>query len=148
MKKIQLHARLLAVAATIPLALVFSGCSVVDELAHKTRSASFDTAAELTAEWEGDAAWLPADATDIEIRESTTDTVAVILASSGDELDPALCTLVPRQSAPAYELEGSASAYDVDEVFACGEWAVMASETGWFGWNPNHPGEAQQSPTS
>ena len=147
MKKTPRHARLFAVLTAAPLALVLSGCSVVDEFAHKMRSASFDTAAELTTEWEGDAAWLPDDATDIEIRESTINKTAVVLASSGDKLDPALCSLVPRQSAPAYELEGSPSVYDVDEVFACGDWAVMASESGWFGWNPSHPDEARQSPT-
>lgn len=139
---------LAALAAAASLSVVLSGCSLVDELAHKMRSVSYDTAAELADEWEGDAPWLPADATGIRIQESTMNDTAVILASSSAELDTALCAVVPRRSAPAYQMEGAPNAYKADTVFACGVWAVVASDDGWFGWNPSHPEEQKQSPAS
>ncbi|GHD52915.1 hypothetical protein D9V29_12235 [Mycetocola manganoxydans] len=147
MNKTAHRARTFALLSTIPLALALTGCSVVDGFNPKEQSVSFDTAAEVTDRWKGDAAWLPADATAIEIRESTIDDTAVLLAASDAELDPELCAVVSRQSAPAYQVEGSPDPYKAGEVFACGTWTVMAAEDGWFGWNPNHPDEAQQSPT-
>ena len=147
MNKTSHPARYFALLIAVPLALVISGCSVLDEAAHKMRSVSFDTSAEVTDEWKGTAAWLPSDATDIEIRESTVNDTAVILATSDATLDPALCTVVPRQSAPAYQLDGAPSAYDATEALACGAWTVTATEDGWLGWTPNHPDEAKKSPT-
>lgn len=146
MYKTSHHARSLALLVAVPVAFVLSGCSVVDQVAHKMRTVSFGTAAELTDKWKGNASWLPSDATDIEIRESTVNDTAVIFATSDATLDPELCTVVPRQSAPAYQLDGAPSAYAASEVFACGEWTVMTAEDGWLGWTPNHPDEAKQSP--
>ncbi|GAA3214004.1 hypothetical protein [Microbacterium terregens] len=140
-------ARYFALLIAVPLAIALSGCSVVDEVAHKMKSVSFATAAEVSDEWKGDAAWLPSDATDIMIRESTVNDTAVILATSAAALDPELCSVVPRRSQPVYELDGAPSAYDATEAYACGQWTVMAAEDGWFGWTPNHPDEATQSPT-
>jgi hypothetical protein len=111
------------------------------------RSSSYESAALVADRWEGEAAWIPSDAADVEIRESTTDDTAVIALASGADLDPALCGVVTRQSAPAYQIEGTPSAYDASEVYACGNWAVMPTEDGWLGWTPNHPDEAKQSPT-
>jgi hypothetical protein len=141
------RSRSLAILIAVPLAIALSGCSVVDQVAYKMRSVSVDTAAEVKDEWKGEAAWLPSDATDIEIRESTDNDTAVILATSDATLDPELCTVVTRQSAPAYQVDGAPSAYDATEAFACGAWTVMATEGGWLGWTPNHPDEAKQSPT-
>ena len=148
MNKSSRRVRFSALFAAVPLAVVLSGCSVVDELAHKMRSVSYDTAAEVTAEWEGDAPWLPSDAIDISIRESTVNDTAVVLVTSDATLDPELCTDVPRQSAPAYQVDGAPSAYDASDAFACGAWTVMAAENGWLGWTPSHPDEEEQSPTS
>ena len=111
------------------------------------RSVSFDTAAEVEDEWTGEAAWLPSDATDIEIRESTINDTAVILATSDATLDPELCAAVPRQSAPAYHVDGGPNVYKATEAFACGAWTVMPAKDGWLGWTPGHPDEAKQSPT-
>lgn len=147
MNKTAHRARSFALLTAIPLALVLSGCSVVDEVAHKMRSASFDTAAELTDEWTGEAAWLPTDATDIEIRESTMNDTAVILATSAATLDPELCSPVSRQSGPSYQLDGAPDVYKTTDAFACGDWTVIAAKDGWLGWTPNHPDEAKQSPT-
>ena len=147
MTKTAHRARSFALLAVLPLAVVLSGCSVIDAAAHKMRSVSFDTATEVTDEWKGEATWLPSDATDIEIRESTINDTAVMLAASDATLDPELCVVVPRQSAPVYQLDGAPNVYKADEVFACGVWTVMAAEDGWLGWTPNHPDEAKQSPT-
>lgn len=137
-----------ALLVAIPLGMVLTGCSLIDGFNPKERSVSYDTAAEVTDQWKGDAPWLPADATDIEIRESTLDGTAVLLAASDANLDPELCASVPRQSAPAYRVDGSPDPYKAKEIFVCGTWAVMASDDGWFGWNPNHPDEAAQSPAA
>ena len=135
------------VALALPFAIALSGCSVIDEVAHKMRTEHFDTAAELGDDWEGDASWLPSDATDIRIRESTINDTAVLLATSDADLDPAVCTPVSRQSAPAYSMEDTPDVYAADRVYACGVWTVMASGDGWYGWNPSHPDEQAQSPT-
>ena len=100
MNKTPHRARYFAIFIAVPLAIVMSGCSMIDEAAHKMRSVSFETAAAATDEWKGTAAWLPSDATDIEIRESTVNATAVILATSDATLDPELCAVVTRQSAP------------------------------------------------
>ncbi|MET0843647.1 MAG: hypothetical protein ABWY23_07340 [Mycetocola sp.] len=136
-----------ALALALPLGIALSGCSVIDEVAHKMRTEHFDTAAELADDWQGDAPWLPSDATDIRIRESTINDTAVILATSGTDLDPAVCTPVSRQSAPAYSMDDAPDVYAADEVYACGVWTVMASDDGWYGWNPGHRDEQAQSPT-
>ena len=73
----------------------------------------------------------------IEIRESTINETA---------LDPELCRAIPRQSGPAYEVDGAPNACATTEAFAGGEWTVIAAEDGWFGWTPNHRDEAKQSP--
>lgn len=28
-------------------------------------------------------------------------------------------------------------AYDADTVFACGDWSVIPTGDGWYGWTPN-----------
>lgn len=134
------------VALALPFAIALSGCSVIDEVAHKMHTEHFDTAAELGDDWEGDASWLPSDATDIRIRESTINDTAALLATSDADLDPAVCTTVSRLSAPAYSMEDAPDVYGADQVYACGAWTVMASGDGWYGWNPSHPDEKAQSP--
>lgn len=130
-------------------ALALQGCAVVDEIAHKQRSATFPTAAALHEESGLDIAWMPADATDIRIVRSTlagASDASVLLTSPTDALDPEVCAEVDRQSAPNYAIEGAPSVYSESTVFACGDWSVVASSDGWFGWTPNNPGEATQSP--
>ena len=34
-----------------------------------------------------------------------------------------------------------------EHVFAGGTWSVVPTDAGWFGWTPNHPDEAAQSPS-
>ena len=132
---------LLLAALALPAFAALTGCSVFDELAHKQRSIQFDDAASAGADWGRDAPWLPGDATDIRIVESTTADDAVLLADSASGLDRALCSAVARQSAPAYEIEGAPDAYSATDIMVCGEWAIIPSESGWYAWTPTAPGE-------
>ncbi|MFB4349675.1 hypothetical protein [Microbacterium sp. CR_7] len=137
-----------AVGLLASVALTASGCAVVDGLVHKQKSAEYTDAAAFAADGDLDAPWLPADGTQIRVTRSTQADDAVLAAESGEELDPAVCAEVPRQSAPAYTLDDTVDVYDLDTVFACGDWTVAKTSDGWLGWTPNHPDEAAQSPTS
>lgn len=134
---------LLLTTLALPAVAALTGCSVLDDLAYKQRSIQFDDAASASADWGRDAPWVPGDATDIRIVESTNADDAVLLADSASGLDPALCSAVARQSGPAYEIEGAPDAYSAADVMVCGEWAVIPSESGWYAWTPLAPGERQ-----
>lgn len=139
----------LALATTGMLAFgsLLAGCAVIDQVAYKRQSATFDTRTAL-ADSGVDAPWVPGDAGDIRVTRTTQpDAVdAAVLLTSTQALDPEMCVEVPRQSAPSYPLEDAPDAYEADTVFACGTWSVIPSADGWFGWTPNNPGEAEQSP--
>jgi hypothetical protein len=143
---------LLVAAGLVGAVVALPGCSVIDELLYHQKSMSFDSVDQLRADGDLDAAWVPADASDIRIVESTrpeADNAAVLLTSDL-ALDPDLCVEVERQSAPSYSIEGAPDPYDAKtvNVFACGPWSVIPAEGGWFGWTPNHPNEQAQSPSS
>lgn len=137
-----------ALAAVVPAALLLSGCSLVDEVLHHERSVEFATAADLTTEWSGSAPWVPDDATDIRIREKTEGDVVTILLTSVADLDTSLCAEVERRSAPVFAVEGAPDVFKLDEVWACGDWAVVPADGGWFGWTPSHPDEQAASPSA
>ncbi|MBT2484693.1 MULTISPECIES: hypothetical protein [unclassified Microbacterium] len=140
-----------ALAVTGLLAIVSltaSGCSVVDELAHHKKSSEFADAASLEADGDLEVAWLPRDSSGIRVVQSTqADDAAVAVVSEGS-LPSAMCIEVPRQSAPPYVIDDTVDVYGVSSVFACGEWTVAETPTGWLGWTPNHPDEKAQSPAS
>ncbi|GAA3214343.1 hypothetical protein [Microbacterium terregens] len=136
-------------AGLVAATLALQGCAVVDELVYKQRSSAFPTAEAAREAWDLDAAWVPADAKDVRVVESTVAGAsdAVLLVSSDTALDPALCAEVIRQSGAGYTIDGAPDAYRADTVFACGPWSVIPSDEGWFGWTPNHPNELAQSPS-
>ena len=136
-----------ALATVIPAAVVLSGCATIDEFVHNERSWEFAGASELATGWGGHADWVPDDAGDIRIRESTSGDVAALVLVSDSALDPALCAQVERLSGPAFEVEGTPDPFRVADAFACADWTVIATDDGWFGWTPNHPDEAAQSPS-
>lgn len=136
-------------AVLLPAALLATGCSsIIDQLVYKQQTLSFEDAAALGKGWDRAPSWIPEDATAISGTASTQAPDAAILLKSDEELDPAICTVVPRQSAPIYALKDAPAVYEMDEVHACGAWSVVATEDGWLGWTPNHPDEAAASPAS
>lgn len=139
--------RIAAVAAAGLAALALPGCAVIDELAYHQRSSSYEEPAAAPESSPAHAAWVPDDARSIRITETTQPDAAnaVVMVTSSSALDPEVCTEVDRQSAPSYTLDGAPDVYKADTVFACGEWSVVATEDGWFGWTPNHPDEQAQS---
>ncbi len=128
------------------VASALPACSAMDEVAHKVRSEHFTSTKQLAAKWDGTATWVPTDGTDIRVRESTVARDAVILVTSEAALDPVLCPVVDRQSAPEYNIDGAPDAYTAKNVYACGAWSVIRAKGGWLGWTPNHPHEQEQSP--
>ncbi|MFP7834286.1 hypothetical protein [Marisediminicola sp. LYQ134] len=138
---------LASLVLTVPVVLTLSGCSAFNEVVYREASSEYADAPALNAEWDGDAPWVPRDATDIRVAQSTRAADATILLSSGLELDPELCAEVPRQSSPTMSVDDAPDVFAMDTVFACGEWTVGQTPTGWLGWTPAHPDETEQSPS-
>jgi hypothetical protein len=136
----------LALSATAAAALALSGCGSLESVVHRESSSTYDDAAQLASDWGKTAPWLPVDASDISIRESTQGDPASLVAVSGSALDPAQCAEVDRQSAPTFALDGAPDVYSFDRVWACGDWAVVPTDDGWYGWTPNDPDEKAASP--
>ncbi|MFS0853919.1 hypothetical protein [Microbacterium sp. 179-I 3D4 NHS] len=139
-----MNARTALAAPALVLAgmLSLTGCSAYESLVHKQATSTFDDAEAFAAGAEVDADWVPADATEITVRTSTVEKAAdaVILLTSTSAL-PNDCAEVERQSAPAWALENAPDPYEAAMVFACGDWSVMATGSGWYGWTPNSDGE-------
>jgi hypothetical protein len=137
--------------AIVPLALIaaisvvsLAGCASIKDQLQNESSVEFATATEVATEWDKTAPWLPEDATDIQIRQSAEGDPAVLLSTSDAALDPSLCVETERKSAPTFTEDWSPDSY-VDTIFACGDWAVIPTDTGWYGWTPNHPDEKAAS---
>lgn len=141
----------LALLAAVSIAaLALPACSVVEEVAYQRHASTFDDAGALRDAGGLDPAWIPADATSLQVLESTRDGAAdaSVLLDSDAELDSAICAPVDRQSAPSLGIEGAPDVYAIDSAYACGEWTVTATDSGWYGWTPGHPDEAAQSPAT
>lgn len=79
-----------------------------------------------------------ADTSAITERTSTIEKApdAVILLTSSSSLSDE-CTEVERSSAPSWVLDDAPDAYKAKTVLACGDWSVIPTDDGWFGWTPN-----------
>ncbi|HWL78595.1 hypothetical protein [Microbacterium sp.] len=146
-KRLSISTRISALALAGAAAFALSGCAVIDELAYHQRSSSYEDLAATPESSPAHAAWVPDDARSIRITESTRPDAAnaAMLLTSSSSLDPDVCTEVDRKSGPSYGIDGAPDVYRIDTVYACGEWSVVPSEHGWFGWTPNHPDERAQS---
>lgn len=139
--------RAAALPAVILLLLMpLVGCAAVVDALRGEAAGEFATRDDLVADWDKDAPWLPADATAIVTHESTEGAPASLRAVSSAALNPALCVEVERESAPTFALAGTPDVYKIDRVHACGDWSVVATDDGWYGWTPNDPDERVQSP--
>ena len=127
--------------------LLLTGCSDLVEEWTGEVSREFGSAAELADDWNRPVSWLPEDATRIRLHHSLEGSEAVLGAISATALDPAVCAETARQSGPAYTREWSPWAY-LDRAWACGEWTVIATDDGWYGWTPSGPDEMAASPSS
>jgi hypothetical protein len=142
--------RTLPIAAVALLALSLTGCSAVTDLIHNETESEFEDRAAFAEEWHGAdaAAWLPGDAEQIHVRESTAGDTAIIAFSSGSPLNPTKCAETDRLSGPSFTDDWAPEKVYVDRVFACGDWAVMPTADGWYGWTPSAPGEQEVAPAS
>jgi len=125
-------------------ALALTGCTSIKEGLQNESSSKFDSTAELVAGWDKTAPWLPSDSVGIRIKETANGDPAVLRATSASQLDPSLCVETERRSAAIFTEEWSADSY-VETVLACGDWAVVPTDDGWYGWTPNHPDEKAAS---
>jgi len=132
--------RILGIAVAASLGLALSGCVLADVL-QKEMASSYGSTDALDEQWGKSAPWLPADSADIEVRESTRSEHAVLQATTEAGLDPASCTLTERESLWTYSVDWAPQTLP-DEVWACGDWAVVETDDGYFGWTPNSDGEA------
>lgn len=141
--------RILPIAAAALLAVSLTGCSAVTDLMHKEAASDFDDLADFESDWPraASAAWVPDDAEQIHVRESTAGDPAIIGFQSGSLLDPTECVETTRLSGPVFAADWAPEDVYVDDVFACGDWAVMATDDGWFGWTPSAPGEQEVAPS-
>jgi hypothetical protein len=133
-----------ALIAALSIAAL-TGCASIQGALQKESAVEFDTAADVADEWDKSAPWLPEDATDIRIHQASQGDPAVLLSTSNAELDPSLCVEVERQSAATFTEDWAPDSYAADNVFACGDWAVIPTANGWYGWTPNHPDEKAAS---
>jgi hypothetical protein len=141
------HTRGASVAlATAVAASLLTGCSSIQQTLQHESTGAYADAAALTEGWDKTAPWLPDDATDISVHESTQGEPASLLARSDSDLDTSQCTQVDRQSAPTFAIDGAPDIFTIDRVFACGDWAVVTTDDGWYGWTPNDPDEKAASP--
>ena len=136
-------------AILLPAALLAAGCSsVIDVVVHHQQDLTFEDRAAMKEGWNRFEEWVPADATHIIGTAGTDGPHAAIMFRSEEDLDPAVCAEVPRRSAPVYALKDAPAVYEMDKVFACGDWSVVRTDDGWLGWTPNAPDEAAESPAS
>lgn len=136
----------LALAATTAVALSLTGCTSIQQMLQHESTGTFADTETLVADWDKTAPWLPADATDISVHESTDGDPASLVATSDAALDLSQCAEVDRQSAPTFAIDGTPNIYKIDTVYACGDWAVVPTDDGWYGWTPNDPDEKAASP--
>lgn len=133
----------------LPLAILpLTGCSAIMDVVHSESESHFDDGAALFdsgALSTSDAPWLPTDASDITLRESTksdvTETAVIGFTSESALVD---CQLTDRLSLPPYNVEwGPKDTHIVAEtiVQSCGDWVFIPTDDGWFGWTPSAPGE-------
>jgi len=118
--------------------LLLGGCAAVDDLLHKQSTRTFDDAGAFRADSPVDADWVPDDATALTLRTSTiedADDAVLLLTSSGTLPDD--CVKAERTSAPTLMFDDGPAAYEAKTVLVCGDWSVIPSDDGWFGWTPN-----------
>lgn len=133
----------LAVPALVVIGMIgLTGCSAYEALVHKQSTATFDDVEALDDGAELDAGWIPADANAITVRTSTSEAAsdAVILVTSESDL-VGECAETERLSAPSWVLDDAPDPYDAETVHVCGDWSVIPTGTGWYGWTPNSPEE-------
>ena len=136
--------KLIPVLAIAVAGLTLTGCSAVENLLYNEVSHHYDDVAAMTDDWSGSQTveWMPGDAFDINIRESTDGTVAILGFASAEQLE---CPEVERLSGPTFGDDWAPSDVFVDTVFACGAWAMIPTDDGWYGWTPSAPEEQEAS---
>lgn len=138
--------KILALAA-IPL-LALTGCSAIMDVVNSESESHFDDGAALFDSGvlaASEAPWLPTDASDITVRESTkTDATATAVIGFSSTSALVGCDLTDRLSLPAYNVEWGPKDTDIvaeQTVQSCGDWVFIPTDDGWFGWTPSAPGE-------
>ncbi|WP_150307747.1 hypothetical protein [Planctomonas psychrotolerans] len=126
---------ILTTMAALLVASTLAGCTMTNDAVYKTRTTTFDSHDSMAGDIPG---WIPTDATAITRVQARDGDATSILLTSAEEPDADLCTTTPRLSAPTMQIAGAPDVYgtDGDTVFSCGDWTVMVSPDGWYGWTP------------
>lgn len=140
--------KIITIAAAGVLVLGLTGCSAVADLIHSEQTWDFDDQKSFAEEWPraAGAEWVPDDAELIQVRESLNGEVGIIGLTSSATLDEVKCVETERLSGPSFTDDWAPEKVYVDTIFACGDWAVMKTDDGWFGWTPSAPGEQEVAP--
>ena len=137
---------LTAAALLIAIPLTLAGCSVADVLQKQT-TGDVSSVADLQSAWRNPASeptWIPADATRIRYIAGTAgpkDADPASVRVDTKSALPADCKEVPRRSLDSFGSDWAPKEFP-DTVDACGNWAVVSVDGGYFAWTPLAPGEA------
>jgi len=116
------------------LVIALAGCAELGDLARQQHEEAFGTYGVAASDWVGVdiPGWIPDDATDLRNVASLDETIAVVrvVTDSGLSGD---CEPAAREGIPLLSVDWSVEKWP-DEVWACGDYEVMAVEDGWLGW--------------
>jgi len=140
--------KILAIIPLLALLTLLSGCSAIMDVVRSESESHFGDGAALFdsgALSTDEATWLPTDASDITLRESTkTDVAATAVIGFSSASALVGCDLTDRLSLPSYAVEWGPKDTDIvaeTVVQSCGDWVFIPTADGWFGWTPSAPGE-------
>ena len=127
---------LLLLPVMVVTAVTLTGCSQISHALHKTHEETFESLAAAQKGWVGVPvpSWLPADATHINNLATIDETNSVVLVRSSSPL-PKSCKDATRTGIP-FDQPDWAPTFErfPDRVERCGDYEVVKTKTGWFGW--------------
>ncbi|WP_445995920.1 hypothetical protein ACUWEX_08300 [Okibacterium fritillariae] len=133
-----MHATTITRSVVVPFIAILgiaglAGCAPIEDAVSNRVTTTADSLKTMP---EDSPSWIPSDATAITQVRGTAGDAATVLLTSAQDLDPNECVATPRLSAPTMQVENAPDVYGEDEVYSCGDWAVIASPDGWLGWTP------------
>jgi hypothetical protein len=119
------------IAAALLVTVALTGCTTIRDSLTNRHELAFDDYTAAADGWESLPDWVPTDATDVRVRETTNAPIAIVGISSAS--DPVDCTEAERKYIPGLGGDWAPTDYP-HSVLRCGDYEVMATDTGWFGW--------------
>jgi hypothetical protein len=121
--------------------LALSGCTQISDALHHESTVSFSSTKSLDQNWNRKASWVPSGGTHILIHEASSAPSAILAVRSKKSLNTSECKKSVRRSGPVFSQPWAPKNAFVQNAYICGDWDVIATKSGWFGWTPNSPDE-------